>query len=1034
MSKPPVPPQPPLKPVQTEEVYDLGSVADNALIVDEILQYIVREDLEDLGGEEIYSRRHSQEKKETEEQRDMLEQVTQGIWGLVQKICSTEDFGSLGLPCIDSHLKQEALRTSIAEGKVNEGFLRKFIIRAWESINDDRKRAKKGQKGQKGKKRQRSSPDQKGNKIDLEDRKWRPDTQPSLEGTMIDNDLQPHEVTFAPLTAITDDLIEKLASPDFHVHKFKSYPTEIQCFGSLQLLKDRIHGCILPEIRQLEGQKVTRKMLDDIHRVQDPLSEWPTIGGYLLYITSSEAEEYWRPYAGQATVLVRRIPQHITEVIHGRINTLCYWVASKPGRQLNFIRLWEITPEEEDTHQSIELLNTLLELLNTLLEMIFCLGFQTLPQQTLTRFLGDQEFSLRGLNVVSPLLQNITLSPSERAEFRKWLLSSPSPETRQFAEARSKELQQKQRSSLQPSSRRSSYTEIEGAFREQIKPYICAFVRGEATDGPSSNLLSPIANTEIGKDVAAYLEQQGVERHLWAFPIGSTEARIGFVLDFDIPSLEGGEERTYQTHFPLALRSVGFHKENCLTWPFNFQAPFVPRKLKLAGPGHTRLRDINRQIIDNSNLQSSFEKRTLAFGQASLEAFLQIEQSVVTRVYLNPLAPLSALYSDDWRSGTMVSLAIKVAACLTRTRGIQPFYFRSRVALSELVRIRLREEDGEPKLTSDSITDSIWSWLYTRGFKPSDIPRLETIGGSVSRGILLAMITSPSRPKDPNKTPEPRIIPRDNPSLFSRKFTKLQLQEMRKLHTQKQAEWDLEHADSTKKLSEGEDGDLLREDEVSEGQEGVNLNEHVLELVTDPTAKRTKTAKHSRKAEPPMATKDSREAGSPATAFQPAKKRTNDTVPPDRRGKDRNCCWCKKPTYGKNTYPCWCEALQGSLCQQCSIILSNSGYLPIFKHHILHLDIFCGFCGFLFGSGWKWEPSSGLPACSAKCHAGLKQKSRRPEAGQQTQRGFRYQDTIPEKLPMTAKLREYFKNKFGIDTTREGLKATAKKNSLVAEL
>ncbi|KAJ6180016.1 hypothetical protein N7519_010477 [Penicillium mononematosum] len=626
------------------------------------------------------------------------------------------------------------------------------------------------------------------------------------------------------------------------------------------------------------------------------------------------------------------------------------------------------------------------------------------------------------------------------------------PETRQFAEARSKELQQKQRSSLRPSSQRSSYTEIEGAFCEQIKPYLCAFVRVEATDGPPSNLLSPIGNAEIGKDVAAYLEQQGVEGHLWAFPTGSTEARIGFVLDFDIPSLECDEESTSQTHFPSALRSVGFHKENCLTWPFNFQAPFVPRKLKLAGPGHTRLRDINRQIIDNSNLQviilcgvnalrmsvlpsPSFEKRTLTFGQASLEAFLQIEQSVVTRVYLNPLAPLSALYSDDWRSGTMVSLAIKVAACLTQTRGIQPFYFRSRVALSELVRIRLREEDGEPKLTSDSITDSIWSWLYMRGFKPSDIPRLETIGGSVSRGgILLAMITSPSRPKEPNQTPEPRIIPRDNPSLFSRKFTEFQLQEMRKLHTQKQAEWDLEHANSTKKLSEGEDGDLLREDEVSEGQEGVNLNEHVLGLITDSTPPRTKTAKDSRKAEPPTTTKDSRKAGSPMAAFQPAKKRTNDTVPPDRRGKDRNCCWCKKPTYGKNTYPCWCEALQGSLCQQCSIILSHNDYLPIFKHHILHLDVFCGFCGSLFGPGWKWEPGSGLPACSAECHAGLKQKSKRPEAGQQTQQGFRYQDTISEKLPMTAKLRQYFKNKFGIDTSREGLKATTKKNSLVAEL
>lgn len=34
-----------------------------------------------------------------------------------------------------------------------------------------------------------------------------------------------------------------------------------------------------------------------------------------------------------------------------------------------------------------------------------------------------------------------------------------------------------------------------------------------------------------------------------------------------------------------------------------------------------------------------------------------------------------------------------------------------------------------------------------------------------------------------------------NPSIFSRKFSKLQLQEMRGLHAQKQIKWDLEHAD-----------------------------------------------------------------------------------------------------------------------------------------------------------------------------------------------------------------------------------------------
>lgn len=291
--------------------------------------------------------------------------------------------------------------------------------------------------------------------------------------------------------------------------------------------------------------------------------------------------------------------------------------------------------------------------------MIFCLGFQSLPQPTLARFLGPKEFSLRGLNVVSPLLQNIALSPNERAGFRQWLQLSPSPETQQFLEARTKELQKKLNFSLQPSSKPSNYKDIQGEFYQQITPYLCPFVRDKVT---TSNLRQTTSIKISDKGIAIYLKQQGIEEHLWAFPFGSTEARIGFVLDFDIPSLQCDTESVLPAHFPLALRSIGFDKQNSLTWPFNFQAPFVPRKIKLAGPEDQHLRDINRQIIDNSNLQvivlcginaerttilSSFKKITLTIGNVSLEAFLQIEQSVVRRVYLKYLAPLSALYSDN---------------------------------------------------------------------------------------------------------------------------------------------------------------------------------------------------------------------------------------------------------------------------------------------------------------------------------------------------------------------------------------------------
>lgn len=396
--------------------------------------------------------------------------------------------------------------------------------------------------------------------------------------------------------------------------------------------------------------------------------------------------------------------------------------------------------------------------------------------------------------------------------------------------------------------------------------------------------------------------------------------------------------------------------------------------------GDTYLREINRQIIDNSNIQviilcginaermailssPSFKKITLNIGKMSLEAFLQIEQSVVLRVYLKSLAPLSALYSSDWRGGTMVSLTIKVAACLTQTKGIQPFYFRSRVALSKLVVVVIRlQERGETKMTIDSITDSIWSWLHRRGFEESDIARLETIGESVSRGILLAMITSPRRPI--NRTPIPRIFPKNN-SVFSHGFTESQLQEMREIHNQKTVEWNSEHTDSVKDRSEEED--LLQADEFLEDQKGVILHGLALESVMDPMIKRAnaKIVEDGPTTDDTVTVEDSLRTDSSVRISQPTKKRTKDTAPLERKGKDLHCHWC--------------ELFQGSLCQQCSMLLSNQSYLPICRSQISHLEIFCGFCDSLSGPNWRWVRGFGLSACSTQCYTGIRQHVEKPE-------------------------------------------------------
>lgn len=115
--------------------------------------------------------------------------------------------------------------------------------------------------------------------------------------------------------------------------------------------------------------------------------------------------------------------------------------------------------------------------------------------------------------------------------------------------------------------------------------------------------------------------------------------------------------------------------------------------------------------------------------------------------------------------------------------------------------------------------------------------------------------------------------------------------------------------------------------------------------------------------------------------------------------------------------------------------LSNSQYLPICKSQILHFEIPCRHCGSLSGPSWTWLVKRGLAVCSPQCHKGLLkgpqailQKNSEPR-----QDWVRFQDQMPDVLGTGAQARQYFKAKFGFDSSKEGLKAMrTKSNSLVA--
>ena len=299
-----------------------------------------------------------------------------------------------------------------------------------------------------------------------------------------------------------------------------------------------------------------------------------------------------------------------------------------------------------------------------------------------------------------------------------------------------------------------------------------------------------------------------------------------------------------------------------------------------------------------------------------------------------------------------------------------------------------------------------------------DIPILTKLaGGSVSRGLHLAIITAPYRPKGGKPTnPISRYVPKVDQPRFSESFTKSQLEQARTMHAQRL------NIHKTKTV------DLQAPEEVQPTDDFLEM-ENISPDVQEVTVfLDTLVPESSGASIGDLIMKSSKRTKS-------TDKPSRDTVPASERGKGLLCCWCEEPTYHKTSYPCWNSLLMGSICQHCSMSyhnshpLKNSRFLPIPKCRVLHFEIPCGFCGLQVGPDWKFMQNEGLPTCSVDCRKNIKDNvvgARQQSIAQERKAGIqeswvRWQEQMPIKLFSTASLREYFKERFGLDTTAEGV-------------
>lgn len=137
-----------------EEVFDRTAQAIDADRVQQILDAETTSYFEDLDDNELFSRKHSREREETDAQAEALDDASEIIWGSLESLCSTDQ---LALPYFDTKEKQNALKLAIKDGLVNRKFIHSFIRQKWPVYLE-----KKGPKGKKRLKSQEYSEQQGG--------------------------------------------------------------------------------------------------------------------------------------------------------------------------------------------------------------------------------------------------------------------------------------------------------------------------------------------------------------------------------------------------------------------------------------------------------------------------------------------------------------------------------------------------------------------------------------------------------------------------------------------------------------------------------------------------------------------------------------------------------------------------------------------------------------------------------------------------------------------------------------------------------
>lgn len=126
----------------------------------------------------------------------------------------------------------------------------------------------------------------------------------------------------------------------------------------------------------------------------------------------------------------------------------------------------------------------------------------------------------------------------------------------------------------------------------------------------------------------------------------------------------------------------------------------------------------------------------------NISGFLEKSDTGLYRVYLISPSSLLRLWANAGPSAQGVCEMFKLTAALTSTLGIRPYFSQNISAIHQILRLHREENNGAEKMTISTLTPILRSYLFLKGFRASEeILRIQEIGGSLTRGLVLLLLT-----------------------------------------------------------------------------------------------------------------------------------------------------------------------------------------------------------------------------------------------------------------------------------------------------